>query len=150
MTTDARQAFQRYLQTNGLKGSQQRTRILDAFLAMPPHLTAEDLHREVVLEDEGIGLATVYRTLRLFCDAGLAKQRHFQEGQSCFEQAVNHGHHDHLICLGCGMIVEFACQEIEDLQEQMAKKKGFTLDRHRLNLYGHCPNCQRTGQADKG
>ncbi len=143
---DAKARFVAYLQSKRLKNSQQRTRILDIFLGMPPHLTAEDLHRRVIKADPGIGLSTIYRTLKLFCDAGLAKQRHFQEGRSCFEQAVDHDHHDHLICEGCGRIVEFECQQIEDLQEQVATQRGFTLTRHRLELYGYCPDC-RNGSA---
>jgi len=143
-----RAQFSSYLQTNGLKRSQQRTRILEAFLSMPEHLTAEDLHRRVSAVDEGIGLATVYRTLRLFCDAGLAKQRHFQEGRSRFEQAFDHDHHDHLICLGCDRIVEFECAEIEALQVQMAEGHGFSLTRHRLDLYGYCADCRARGEGD--
>ncbi|MBI5135957.1 MAG: transcriptional repressor [Nitrospirae bacterium] len=138
---EAKAAFARYLQSNGLKGSRQRERILEAFLNMPPHLTAEDLHRRVSRMDAGIGLATVYRALRLFCEAGLAKQRHFEEGRSRFEQAFAHDHHDHLICVGCGRIVEFECQEIENLQVAMATRHGFTLTHHRLELFGYCPDC---------
>lgn len=134
--------FAQYLQAHGLKHSQQRELILDTFLEMPRHLTAEELHRQVSEVDPGIGLSTVYRSLRLFCDAGLAKQRHFIEGRSCFEQAVDANHHDHLICEGCGEIVEFECQEIEDLQVVMARKHRYTLTRHRLELFGLCPRCQ--------
>ncbi|MDH5526818.1 MAG: transcriptional repressor [Nitrospirota bacterium] len=145
--TKAKAEFSRYLQANGLRSSTQRDLILDAFLSMPPHLTAEELHRKVARTDGGIGLSTVYRALRLFCDAGLAKQRHFQEGRSCFEQAVGGDHHDHLICEGCGRIVEFECQEIEDLQEQVARRHGFHLTRHRLELFGRCPDCADNGDV---
>jgi len=138
--------FAQYLQAHGLKHSQQRQLILETFLGMPRHLTAEELHRQVADVDPGIGLSTVYRTLRLFCDAGLAKQRHFHEGRSCFEQAIDANHHDHLICEKCGEIVEFECQEIEDLQVAMAKKHRYTLTRHRLELYGLCQSCRA---ADK-
>jgi len=138
----AKALFATYLRANRLRNSQQRELILDTFLSMHPHLTAEELHRQVSESDAGIGLSTVYRTLRLFCDAGLAKQRHFQEGRSCFEQAVETRHHDHLICEGCGEILEFECPEIEELQVQMAEKRGYTLTRHRLELFGLCPACQ--------
>ncbi len=138
----AREEFARYLQENGLKGSQQRSHILESFLSMPPHLSAEELHRQVATVDEGIGLSTIYRTLRLLCDAGLAKQRHFQEGRSCFEQAFEHHHHDHLICVSCGRIEEFICEEIETRQDQVADQHGFTLTHHRLDLYGHCADCK--------
>lgn len=147
MTVEREKAlFQQYLQENGLKNSQQRELILETFLALPPHQTAEELHREVSGMDAGIGLSTVYRTLRLLVDAGLAKQRHFQEGRSCFEPSIDIHHHDHLICEGCGRIVEFECQEIEDLQLAMARSNGFTLTRHRLELFGLCPACRK---ADK-
>ena len=140
--TKEKELFGKYLQAHGLKNSQQRELILDAFLAMPPHLSAEDLHKRVSESDAGIGLSTVYRTLRLFCEAGLAKQRHFLEGRSVFEQAFETRHHDHLICEGCGTIVEFECPEIETLQEQVAGEHGFALTRHRLELFGRCPDCR--------
>ncbi|MFQ5509737.1 MAG: Fur family transcriptional regulator [Leptospirillia bacterium] len=139
-----------YLKANGLRGSNQRNLILDAFLRMPPHLTAEELHRKVSKVDGGIGLSTIYRALKLFCDAGLAKQRHFQEGKSCFEQAVGQHHHDHLICVVCGRIVEFECQEIEDLQERTAAEHGFALRHHRLEMFGECPDCQAVGEPEQG
>lgn len=139
--------FAQYLQAHGLKHSQQRELILETFLGMPRHLTAEELHHQVSEADPGVGLSTVYRTLRLFCDAGLAKQRHFHEGRSCFEQAVDANHHDHLICEGCGEIVEFECQEIEDLQVAMAERHRYTLTRHRLELFGLCPRCQAAAVA---
>ena len=139
---DAKALFNQYLQSQGLKNSRQRETILSAFLSMPPHLTAEELHKRVSRSDQRIGLATVYRTLKLFCDAGLANQRHFQEGRSCFEQRLAQHHHDHLICVECGCIVEFTCQPIEDLQDQVAAERGFTLTQHRLELFGVCPDCQ--------
>jgi Fur family ferric uptake transcriptional regulator len=145
--TKEKEIFARYLQAHGLKNSQQRELILDTFLSMPPHLSAEELHRQVSETDAGIGLSTVYRTLRLFCEAGLAKQRHFLEGRSCFEQAFDTRHHDHLICEGCGTIVEFECAEIEALQEQVANERGFTLTRHRLELFGLCPDCRVKGDG---
>ncbi len=146
----AKTKFARHLQDNGLKGSHQRNLILDAFLTMPPHLTAEELHKQVGKKDSSIGLSTIYRALRLFCEAGLAKQRHFQEGRSCFEQAFDHDHHDHLICTRCGAIVEFECQEIEDLQEQIAVRHGYTLTHHRLELFGLCAACAEGKQAVAG
>lgn len=148
--TKEKEIFARYLQAHGLKNSQQRELILDAFLSMPPHLSAEDLHRRVSRKDAGIGLSTVYRTLRLFCEAGLAKQRHFMEGRSCFEQAFDTRHHDHLICEGCGRIVEFECAEIETLQEQVARQRGFALTRHRLELFGLCPDCRSGEEGGDG
>ena len=144
---DATSVFSQYLQSQGLKNSHQRARILDAFLSMDAHMTAEELHQRVSRTDQRIGLATVYRTLRLLCDAGLAKQRHFQGGRSRFEQAFQQSHHDHLICVGCDRIVEFQCQPIEDLQEQTAALHGFTLTHHRLELFGYCPDC-RDGQSE--
>lgn len=141
----AKTVFLEYLQANGLRSSQQRNLILDAFLSMPPHLTAEELHQRVAKKDSNIGLSTIYRSLRLFCDAGLAKQRHFEEGRSRFEQSFGEPHHDHLICTRCGNITEFECQEIEDLQEQMAARHGYTLTHHRLELFGLCEKCRNGG-----
>lgn len=140
---NAKTVFSQYLRTHGLRSSQQRDLILEAFLSMPPHLTAEELHQQVAKQDTGIGLSTIYRSLRLFCDAGLAKQRHFEEGRSRFEQSFEERHHDHLICTQCGDITEFECQEIEDLQEEMAARHGYTLTHHRLELFGLCSRCAK-------
>jgi Fur family ferric uptake transcriptional regulator len=88
----------------------------------------------------GIGYTTVYRTMKLLCEAGLASERHFDDGVTRFE--IEHEHHDHLVCLRCGKIVEFECSMIESAQDRIVNEYGFRLLRHRHELYGHCPSCR--------
>jgi Fur family ferric uptake transcriptional regulator len=88
----------------------------------------------------GIGYTTVYRTMKLLCEAGLASERHFDDAVTRFE--IQHEHHDHLVCLRCGKIVEFECAMIESAQDRIVQEYGFRLLRHRHELYGHCPSCR--------
>ncbi len=108
------------------------------------HMTAEDVYRQLIANDEDIGLATVYRVLTQFESAGLVKRQNFEEGRSVFELA-NADHHDHLLCVKCGRVEEFNDAEIEALQRKVARKLGFELTDHNLNMFGLCPDCK----ADK-
>ena len=129
-----------YVARKALKWTRQREVILDTFLGSREHLTCEDIHARVVKVDPSIGLATVYRTLRLFVEAGIASERRFQEGVTRYEP--QQPHHDHLICVRCGNILEFESDAIEELQEQVARKHGFRLLSHRHELYGACASCK--------
>jgi Fur family ferric uptake transcriptional regulator len=129
-----------HLSKHSLKLTRQRELILTTFLKLE-HVTAEQLYHILAKKDPHIGLATIYRTLKLFCETGLAQERHFGS-QTQFDNVAHKGHHDHLICTGCGKIVEFHNCQIEDLQEEVAKKNGFTIKTHKLELYGLCPACQ--------
>jgi Fur family ferric uptake transcriptional regulator len=131
-----------YLARNQLKQTKQRNLIVEQFLTMEGHLDAEGLHERLRNLGYPIGLATVYRTLNLLKDAGLVEQQSFADGRSVFEVQFPCRHHDHLVCLDCGRIVEFENQEIEALQEQIAKSFGFSLSSHRLDLYGKCTKKQ--------
>lgn len=132
----------KYLATKGLKKTHQRDIIADIFFSSPhKHYKIEELLERARKEDEAISYATVYRTLMMMVEAGLAQQRQFGKGPSQFEQVEGH-HHDHLICTDCGKIVEFENEEIEKLQDNMAKKHGFHLTFHKMELYGLCPSCQ--------
>jgi Fur family ferric uptake transcriptional regulator len=115
--------------------------VLSAFLASTEHLTSEELHRRVAKKDRALGLSTVYRTLRLFVEAGIASERHFQDGLARYEPV--RPHHDHLICLACGEIVEFEDDEVERLQEKIARARGYRLVSHRHEMYGTCPACSK-------
>lgn len=132
-----------YLTQNGLRLTRQREVILQAFLEAEGHVSAEDLYRRVTEEDPTIGLATVYRTLNLLVESGLAQRRQFGEGQGRFEHVLDQEHHDHLVCTRCGSIAEFYSPEIEHLQEEVSRQKRFRIFSHRLELYGLCSNCQR-------
>ena len=132
-----------HLTRNGLKHTKQRDAILDCFLASTGHITVEDLHDSVRSDHPEIGAATVYRTLKLFCEAGIANAHHFREGITLYEHEVSH--HDHLICLGCGAIIEFENELIEEEQIKIAASHGYKLTQHRHHLFGYCPDCQEKG-----
>jgi Fur family ferric uptake transcriptional regulator len=129
-----------HLAKHQLKLTHQREQILSVFLRNE-HITAEQMYRLLAKKDPHIGLATIYRTLNLFCEAGLAQARHFGS-QTQYDNVSHKGHHDHLICTGCGKIVEFENCDIERLQEEVARRNGFTIQTHKLELYGLCPNCR--------
>jgi len=134
---------------NRLKLTQQRETILEAFLKVD-HITAEDLHQEIAKKkSHHLGLATIYRTLNLLCEVGIAQQRHFTDNKTIFDNVLHKKHHDHLICNKCDKIIEFECPDIERLQEEMAAQHGFTLSNHRLELYGHCVDWENCSDWQK-
>ncbi|MCH2169285.1 transcriptional repressor [Myxococcota bacterium] len=135
-----RRALARYLEEHNLKHTRQRELILDAFLDVQGHITSDDLYQRIRETEPQIGYTTVYRTMKLLCEAGLAAERHFDEGSTRYE--IAHDHHDHLVCTRCGTIVEFECEMIEKTQEEIAKRYGFQILRHRHELYGLCEKCQ--------
>ena len=131
------------LKNTGLKATLPRLKILEIFQAgKQRHMTAEDVFR-VLLEDRSdIGLATVYRVLAQFEQAGLLNRSNFESGKAVYE--INEGkHHDHLVCLDCGKVEEFYDAEIEERQHAVAKSKGFTISEHSLSMYANCTktNC---------
>jgi Fur family ferric uptake transcriptional regulator len=130
-----------YLDEHKLNTTQQRELIVDYFLRSHDHVSIDDLLGKVRKRNSKVGYATVYRTLKLLVEAGLAAERQFGDGQARFE--ISGDHHDHLICTQCGQIVEFEDDEIEDLQERVAARFGFELVRHKHELYGVCRECRK-------
>jgi Fur family ferric uptake transcriptional regulator len=126
----------------GLKVTLPRVKILNILENSGlRHLSAEDVYKELLAADEEIGLATVYRVLTQFEGAGLVVRHHFEGGQSVFE--LNRGgHHDHLVCVKCGAVVEFVEEVIEERQRAIAKSHGYAIEDHSLVIYGVCPACQ--------
>lgn len=126
------------LKNTGLKATLPRLKILDVFhRGTQRHMTAEDVFRVLLEERSDIGLATVYRVLTQFEQAGILSRSHFESGKAVYE--LNEGtHHDHLVCLDCGRVEEFYDAEIERRQNAVAKLKGFTIADHALSLYAHC------------
>jgi Fur family ferric uptake transcriptional regulator len=141
--SEIKNKFRTCLVERGLKATRQREIILEEFLRAGSHLSIEELHLRVRKKNPRIGYATVYRTLKLFTDCGIAEQRQFGDGHTRYESTSVDEHHDHLICINCGVIIEFEEPEIEELQLKVAGEHGFTIERHRLNLYGRCRNCQK-------
>jgi Fur family ferric uptake transcriptional regulator len=133
-----------YMTRHGLRSTEQRRLVTEMFFASSEHLSIEDLLDKVRVEEPKIGYATVYRTLKLLKECGLAFERHFGDGVSRYEVAWADEHHDHLICVECEKIIEFEDEGIEELQHKVAARKGFKLVRHKLELYGVCQDCQAT------
>ncbi len=135
---DSKDHWRAYLQRKGLKTTQQREAIVDAFLRSSGHVALEDLLASARRQHPRVGLATVYRTVKLLEEAGIAAARHFGPGQTLYEIAGGRAHHDHLICDHCGFIIEFESDEIEQLQDAAAQRLGFRVLRHRHELFGIC------------
>ncbi|MES2482390.1 MAG: ferric iron uptake transcriptional regulator [Pseudomonadota bacterium] len=131
------------LKSTGLKATLPRLKILDVFQrGAQRHMTAEDVFRVLLVDRTDIGLATVYRVLTQFEQAGILSRSHFESGKAVYE--LNEGtHHDHLVCLDCGRVEEFYDAEIEKRQNAVAEAKGFAIADHALSLYAHCtkPQC---------
>jgi Fur family ferric uptake transcriptional regulator len=131
------------LKSSGLKATLPRIKILEVFQqAVQRHLTAEDVYKVLLTDGSDVGLATVYRVLMQFEQAGILSRNHFESGKSVFE--LNEGkHHDHLVCLDCGRVEEFFDAEIEKRQRAVAQSRGFDLQEHALSLYAVCAkkNC---------
>jgi Fur family ferric uptake transcriptional regulator len=138
----ARSRLAQWITDKGLKATRQRDVIVDAFFESQGHLSVDELLSEVTRRDAHIGAATVYRTMKILTECGLASARHFDDGQTRYEPALDRAHHDHLICTSCHTIVEFENERIEELQDLVARQHGFTVTRHKLELYGLCKNCQ--------
>ena len=126
------------LKSTGLKATVPRLKILDVFhTAGLRHMTAEDVFRALLQDHSDVGLATVYRVLTQFEQAGILTRSHFESGKAVYE--LNEGtHHDHMVCLDCGRVEEFYDAEIEKRQQSVAKAKGFEIADHALSLYAHC------------
>jgi Fur family ferric uptake transcriptional regulator len=139
------------LKSTGLKATLPRLKILEVFQnAKQRHMTAEDVFRVLLEERSDIGLATVYRVLMQFEQAGLLTRSNFESGKSVFE--LNEGqHHDHLVCLDCGRVEEFFDAEIEKRQQMVAKARGFVLQEHALSLYANCSktDCPHRGNVHR-
>jgi len=136
------------LKTIGLKATVPRLRILELFeKSSVRHLAAEDVYRHLIADGLDIGLATVYRVLTQFEQAGLLERHHFESGKAVFE-LKDSNHHDHLVCLQCGRVEEFYDAEIEKRQTRVAKDRGFAIREHSLHLYADCtkPDCPYRGK----
>jgi Fur family ferric uptake transcriptional regulator len=137
---EERQVLADYLVKHGLKRSAQREAILEAFLKAGSHVSVEDLLKIVRRREPEVGRTTIYRTLKLFQEAGLASELLFG-GEARFEPLWNRDHHDHFVCVACGEIFEFQSPEIERLQDEIAAALGFVIEGHRHHIFGRCGKC---------
>ncbi len=144
---DPREHFRDFIRQKGLKNTQQRDLIVEVFFEVDRHSSVEELYNEIKKRHANIGFATVYRTLKLLKEAGLAREWNFGDGHARYEHVRDMDeHHDHMICIGCGNIEEFENDRIERMQEQVAREHGFTVTHHNMELYGYCRRCSAAGR----
>ncbi len=143
MIREAEGILHNHLKRVGLKHTGQRDTILRTFLETRDHLSTDELHRLVKKKDAKIGFTTVYRTLKLFTECGLASEVAFHDGVARYEHQYNRRSHHHMVCTDCGTSVEFFSPEIEKLEREIGRKHRFTTTRHSFQVYGLCENCRK-------
>ncbi len=142
--------FAKYLHNSGLKMTRQRESIVSSFLRCEGHLSADELHEVVKSQDAGVGLATVFRTLKTMTDCGLAREIDLGDGRTRFEHHYKRPHHHHLVCEKCHRAIEFFSPDFEQLQDGIVEKYNFRPVRHRLQIFGICEACQNEeGQVEQ-
>jgi len=141
--------FKARISGKGLKATKQREEILAIFLNSSGHKSLAQIYTQVAKTNPKIGYVTVYRTLKLLARLGLAIERKFADGETRYEPASEGTHHDHLICLDCGKIIEFEDQALEALQNGIARRHRFRISHHRMELYGRCEECSRKKRTAK-
>ncbi len=140
---EEKEIFLEHIQKKGLRRTAQRELILVVFLQTEDHLSSEDLYWLVQKQDPNVGQTTVYRTLKLLTNAGLAREVRLGDGRTYYEHHFEHDHHDHMICTECGEVIEFFNAEIERLQDKMADKYEFKPTHHSLRILGVCKTCRK-------
>jgi Fur family transcriptional regulator, ferric uptake regulator len=140
---EAQAIFQSHLKRVGLKQTGQREVILRAFLDTREHLSTDELYRLVKKKDEGIGFTTVYRTLKLLAECGLASEIAFNDGITRYEAVYNRRNHHHMVCTECGHSVEFFSPEIERVEREIGRKNKYVTTRHSFQIYGVCERCRK-------
>ncbi|MBL8148921.1 MAG: transcriptional repressor [Blastocatellia bacterium] len=146
---EEKEIFHNHLKKTGLKKTDQRDLILDVFIETEGHVSVEELYDLVKRRDPSVGFTTIYRTMKLIQDAGLAREVRFIDGRTRYEHDYKHPHHDHLICTECNGLIEFFSPEIEALQEEIAEKYNFKIVDHSHRLFGICSVCQHNALAPK-
>jgi Fur family transcriptional regulator, ferric uptake regulator len=137
-----REGLTAYMDQQGLRSTGQRRLICEVFFEGGDHITLDELLTRVRAKNPSVGYATVYRTMKMLVQSGVAHESRFSEGVTRYELRDVAAHHDHLICIECGKIVEFKEPRIEELQEQVALRHGFQLRHHKLELYCVCATCR--------
>jgi Fur family ferric uptake transcriptional regulator len=146
---EAEGIFLQHLRRVGLKQTEQRNTILRTFLETREHLSTDELHRLVKKKDPHIGFTTVYRTLKLFADCGLASAVAFHDGIARYEHQYNRRSHHHMVCTECGASVEFFSSEVGDIEKEVGHKHQYLTTRHTFQIYGVCQDCQKeSGQKE--
>ena len=143
MILKKKKMFNDFAAVKGLRSTRQRDIILAVFLSTHQHISVEELYLKIKSVNPGIGHATVYRTLKLFAEAGLAREILLHDGQTRYEHVMAGEHHDHLVCTGCNSIIEFEDETIENLQKEIAARHGFLIKNHKMEIYGLCNKCRQ-------
>jgi Fur family ferric uptake transcriptional regulator len=143
MIFDAKEILREHLARLGLKHSSQRDTILSIFLATRDHLSTEELHSLIKKHDPTIGYTTVYRTLKLLAQCGLATEVEFHDGVARYEHGLNRRKHHHMVCTVCGDSIEFFSPEVEEVEHRIGKKFNFATTQHSFQIYGTCEACQK-------
>src|SRR5579872_3172353 len=147
MVREAQEILHRHLKRVGLKQTAQRDAILQAFLATREHLSISELHRLVQEKDSRIGFTTVYRTLKLLSECGLASEVAFHDGIARYEHQYNRRSHHHMVCTNCGSSVEFFSPEVGHLEQEIGRKYQYERTRHTFQIYGTCENSRKKSGA---
>jgi len=150
MIREAQEILHRHLKDVGLKQTAQRDTILRTFLETRDHLSTDELHRLVQKKDSGIGYTTVYRTLKLLAECGLASEVAFHDGIARYEHQYNRRSHHHMVCTSCGSSVEFFSQEVGQLEREIGRKYNYLTTRHTFQIYGLCEDCQKKSNSSNG
>ncbi len=145
-----RQDLNDYMLKRGLRSTEQRRLIIDTFFDVHEHITIDSLLKLVRAVDGRVGYATVYRTMKLLSESGVVQEHKFGDGFTRYELSDEDAHHDHLVCLECGKIIEFEEPQIETLQEKIAKRHGFLVRAHKHEMYGTCSDCQKPKASRSG
>jgi Fur family transcriptional regulator, ferric uptake regulator len=147
MMREAEEILLRHLKSVGLKHTEQRDTILRTFLETREHLSTDELYQLVKKRDPKIGFTTVYRTLKLLAECGLASEVSFHDGVARFEHQYNRRSHHHMVCTECGGSVEFFSPEVDKLEEEIGRKHHYATTRHTLQIYGVCEDCRKRGST---
>lgn len=141
---DALGKFLEFMNCKGLNTTAQRKVIAEVFFENRGHYSLEEFYSLIADRDPSIGQTTVYRTLKLLCEAGLASEIQFADSITRFEVVKPHTHHDHMVCIKCGKIIEISDLRIETIQKEIAGQYNFVLTGHSHNLYGYCNACNKS------
>jgi Fur family transcriptional regulator, ferric uptake regulator len=143
MEREETKIFHEHLKRARLKRTSQRDLILEVFLDTEEHVSSEDLYHMVKEKDPTVGFTTIYRTLKLLKESGLARELEFHDGRMLYEHEYKHTHHDHLICTQCGKLIEFYNEQIETIQDEIVRAYNFKPLHHSHRIFGICADCQK-------
>jgi|GraSoiStandDraft_57_1057295.scaffolds.fasta_scaffold313554_1 Fur family ferric uptake transcriptional regulator len=149
MIREAQQILHRHLKSVGLKHTEQRDTILRTFLETREHLSTDELFRLVKKKDPKIGFTTVYRTLKLLAECGLASEVAFHDGIARYEHQYNRRSHHHMVCTECGSSVEFFSPEVDHLEQKIGRQHNYETTRHTFQIYGVCEDCRKKGSGKR-